>query len=44
MGPLLPPMRAQKLRRRLAGLLSGSNLLGGVVTAMLSFEPGLALR
>ena len=44
MGPVEPPMRAQKLRRRPAALESGSSLLGGVVTAMLSLLPGFSRR
>jgi hypothetical protein len=40
----MPPILAQNDFRRLAGFDPGFNLLGGVVTAILSLEPGLALR
>jgi hypothetical protein len=38
----MPLMRAQNDFRRFAALLSGSNFEGGVVTAIESFDPGLA--
>ena len=43
-GPGIPPIRAQNDLRRFAGLLSGSNFDGLVVTAIESLEPGFSLR
>ena len=43
-GPLTPLILAQNDLRRLAALLPGFNLLGGVVTAVCSLEPGCSLR
>jgi len=43
-GPGIPDIRAQKDFRRFAALLSGSSLLGFVVTAILNFEPGFSRR
>ncbi len=42
-GPLTPDILAQNDLRRLAALLPGFNLLGLVVTAICSFEPGFSL-
>jgi hypothetical protein len=41
--PLTPDILAQKLLRLFASLLPAFNLDGGVVTAILSLLPGLAL-
>jgi hypothetical protein len=40
----MPPILAQNDFRRLAGFDPGFSLDGFVVTAILSFEPGLAAR
>jgi hypothetical protein len=40
----MPPILEQKFLRRLAGFDPGFSLDGFVVTAILSFEPGLAAR
>ena len=43
-GPGLPLIRAQKDLRRFAALEPGFSLLGFVVTAVCSLEPGFARR
>jgi hypothetical protein len=43
-GPLTPLIRAQNDLRRFAALLPGLSLDGGVVTAVLSLDPGFFRR
>ena len=43
-GPLTPPILAQKLLRRLAAFDPGLSFEGLVVTAICSLDPGFSLR